>query len=854
MFAAIGARVANIGGPRRYTAMFLLFLLVLSCAAMIYTAQSYSDRLEEVRASDSDNAGWLISQLDVDYKTLSQAVDRALLGDLHADLDYAVQDLADVRLRFDIFYSRVDTVLTSLRREAITAELAARLVMLDHLRRDLAAKIDVMAENDTLALVQFANDVAANAPTVRSVTTTALLHYVTQSDFLREQERALVQRFWRQSIALLVVMFIAAVLALRLWRELADRSIRMQRALATVSKVFDVSLSAIVVSDLHGRILLANPAATQIFRVTADQMTKHNIEEMMIPQGMRAQYRTLIGAGPVRMDAMRIDRSLFKAEISVVADTNLDGKPIIIAFIRDISDIVAAEEKLLIARDEAQKHASAKTMFLATMSHEMRTPLHGVIASLDLIDDSALPDEPRSFLQTARDCSVRALQQVNDVLEITRLGESRVGMVPFYPVDVAQDILRELRPMAAAKSIALELQITGDSPKRPCLGLSNAFSRAVYNLAGNAIKFTDQGQVTIGLHYTALDQGHSQLRVAVTDTGVGIAPNDQDRIFAEFETVDQMSRNAGAGTGLGLPIVRLAVSRLGGQLSVHSELGHGSTFSFEILLPFADTPRHDTAAPSMTRQPHPAPQRALDVLVVDDNDINVTLMCKMVSRLGHRPVQAKNGLDAVALASAQAFDILLMDVSMPVMDGREATGHIRASGRSARALIIGVTAYADDHRLADLTDAGMDLVLTKPVDTTQLAAAINSALQQRTDQGPMDDGTDFARALRQLEQMLDRVSALRFLGQALDDVAVNLPIVADPALGLPQIAERIHSVVGSTAVVGLSQLSHLLSQVETAAREGARAQVQALQPPIAQALAREQAHYNAASADQLPDD
>lgn len=816
---------------------------------MVYTAQSYSDRLDEVRAADSDNAGWLISQLDVDYKTLSQAVDRALLGDLYSDLDYAVQDLSDLRLRFDIFYSRVDTVLTSLRREGITTELAARLVMLDEMRRDLAIKIDALVETDAPALVQFANDVAANAPTVRSVTTTALLHYVTQSDFLREQERALLQRFWRQSIALLVVMCISAVLALRLWRELADRSIRMQRALSTVSKVFDVSLSAIVVSDLHGQILLANPAATQIFRVTAEEMTKYNIEEMMIPQGMRAHYRTLIGAGPVRMDVARLDGSLFKAEISVVSDTNLDGKPIIIAFIRDISDIVAAEEKLLVARDEAQKHASAKTMFLATMSHEMRTPLHGVIASLDLIDDRALPEDARSFLQTARDCSARALQQVNDVLEITRLGESRVGMVPFYPADVAQDILRELRPMAAAKAIGLDLQITGDTPTRPCLGLSNAFSRAVYNLAGNAIKFTDQGQVTISLHYTALDQTHTQLCVTVSDTGVGIAPSDQDRIFAEFETVDQMSRSAGAGTGLGLPIVRLAVARLGGQLSLHSELGSGSTFRFEISLPFADTPRHDTPVHTMIRQSPKAPQRALDVLVVDDNDINVTLMSKMVSRLGHHPVQAKNGLDAVALASAQVFDIVLMDVSMPVMDGREATRHIRASGLSVRALIIGVTAYSDDHRLADLTDAGMDMVLTKPVDTAQLAAAIDRAQEQRGAQPPQDDMTDFARALGQLQDMLDRASALRFLGQALDDVAVNLPHIIDPALDLPQIAERIHSVVGSTAVVGLSQLSHLLSQVETAAREGTRAQVQALHAPIARALAQEQAQYGAANVD-----
>lgn len=251
--------------------------------------------------------------------------------------------------------------------------------------------------------------------------------------------------------------------------------------------------------------------------------------------------------------------------------------------------------------------------------------------------------------------------------------------------------------------------------------------------------------------------------------------------------------------------------------------------------------------------PPPPPDEtptALDVLVVDDNDVNVALMTKMVSRMGHHPAQAKNGLEAVALATARAFDIILMDVSMPVMDGREATGIIRANGLSARALIIGVTAFSDEARIADLTDAGMDIVLTKPVNTAELSAAINGALRARTQADTDTTGTDFDRALAALQEMLNHADALRFLGQALDDVTSLLPAMVDPDLPMSQIAGLIHAVVGSTAVVGLSQLSRDLAAAENAARADDRAQVHAQHGAIAQALAAERACHQAAIANQ----
>ncbi|MGR3505955.1 MAG: ATP-binding protein [Paracoccaceae bacterium] len=860
MLAIIGSRVLKKDSSRRFTAFFLLFLLVLSCAALVYSAQSFRDRLDDVRASDSDNAGWLVSQLDVDHKALALALDRTLMASVYPEYSREADGLDAARIRFDIFYSRVNILLATLNREEIPSSLADRLLVLDDVRSQLATELDAIADDDMNAVLRFAESVHLAAPLVREITTMSLQFHVAQSDRVREMEQSLLRRFWVQSIVLLVLMLGSAVLALRLWRELEDRTVKMHRALDTVSRVFDVSLSAIVIADMAGRIQLANPAAAKIFGVPADQMVGLPLEQVITPFDLRKVHRqkmelhrqdghrTMIGAGPLRMDAMRMDGTPFHAEVSVVTDSDLEGKPILIGFIRDISDFVAAEEKLLEARDEAQRHASAKTMFLATMSHEMRTPLHGLMASLDLLDGTALGPEDRALLQTARDCSDRALQQVNDVLEITRLGESTLGEVAFRPKDLAGDILRELTPMAGAKGTKLDLVLKGAGADRLCLGLANAFSRALYNLAGNAVKFTDKGGVAITLTFNPVADSALRLRVEVSDTGIGIAPEDQDRIFAEFETVNALARGRDSGTGLGLPIVRLAVARMGGTLSLRSAPGEGSVFSFELTLPIApDLPdlQREQAENVTSRVRHLKQETPLDVLVVDDNTVNVTLMSKMVQRIGHRTDQATDGLQAVAMASAKPYDIILMDVSMPVMDGHEATGIIRSGGLSSKAVIIGVTAFSDEERLAELTAAGMDSVLTKPVNTAELAKAMAQQWGNRLSgtqadaEYEADSSGDFAQAFGQLQDMLDRQSALRFLGQALTEADRTTQGLTEADIDMDAAADLIHSTVGSTAVVGFSQLSRLMAQAEDAARTGNKATLKALYLPLKEKLDQE---------------
>lgn len=838
MLGSIKFYVIQKDSSRRLTAFFLMLSLIMSCIAMVYSAHAFRDRIDEFRASDSDNSGWLISQLDVDHKALALAIARRLLMDAFPQAAGDNPGLELVNLRFDIFYGRVETVLASLQRQPISEQLQDRLLRLNATRDALAFEIETLDADDTDALQGLATNVDNAGSLVRDITTMALQFHVAQSDLAHKLERRLLTRFWIQSLVLLALIVVSGALAMRLWRELEARTLMMQRALATVSKAFDTSLSAVVIADMHGRILMANPAASHIFGVPAAQMEGRLVEEVMVPHDQRMAHRSMlelhrttghrkmIGAGAVRLKAMRMDGSPFDAEVSIAEDQDLDGRPILIGFIRDISEIIAAEEKLRDARDEAQRHASAKTMFLATMSHEMRTPLHGMIAALDLIVDHSMDAETRNLLQTARDCGDRALEQVNDVLQLTHLGESNLGAVAFSPIAVAQDIIRELTPLATASDTRLELVIVGDDSGRKCLGLANAFSGALYNLAGNAVKFTKNGLVTITLTSRATTPLLTYLKVEVADTGIGIATEDQARIFAEFETSSSLAKGRESGTGLGLPIAGLAVRRMGGTLSLYSVLGEGSRFSFDITLPYAD------AASDAARAAQPAsqditiapPTKALDILVVDDNSINVSLMSKMITRLGHRPTEARNGLEAVATASMHAFDLILMDISMPVMDGREATLQIRLGGPSASAAIIGVTAYSETERLADLQASGMDAVLTKPVDTAQLSASISHVMDAAVKRQIALPTTSNAEpcqayeALHYLSDMLGPAGARKFLQKALKDTEACMSRAFKTNTTMDQAADMFHSVVGATAVVGLSHLSMQLKQAEESAR------------------------------------
>ena len=827
-------------GPKRSFAIVLLVFLVMTCIALVISAQSLRERIDAVRGAESDNMGWLVSQLDVDYNAILLSTNGYVISRMGRDLREIASTAAfeDVRLKFDIFYSRVDTVLAAMTRYDLPAELAAKLQQLREARSSLTETIDAIKTPDSEQALAFYQDLRQHAGLIRDVTTLALQYQVGQTKTARTLEKSHLQRFWLQSLFLLALMISASLLALRLWRELEKQMAWMHRASGTISKVIQATLNAVIVTDLDGRILLSNAAASDIFRIPVDDMLDKNIADLMVPDHLREKHdagmrrfrhtgqKKIVGAGPVRMDARRADESGFQAELSIATDTDLDGNPILIGFIRDISDVVAAENKLREARDEAERHAEAKTMFLATMSHEMRTPLHGVTASLELIDADRLPPEDRELLRTALDCSDRALEQINNVLDITRLGELEERDETFEPTVIAREIASELSPLARENGNLLDLQIINADQEESYIGSPGAFSRALYNLVGNALKFTRDGRVDLKLIFADTDTVDRTLAVYVIDNGPGIAPEDHERVFRAFETGRPGELFGPQGTGLGLPIVRIAVQQMGGSLTLKSMPGEGSTFSFQIPLCPApeDQPPDQARIPNTPiRHDDPAPARQLDVLVVDDSDVNLGLMCEIIRRLGHRPAMARNGQEAIDAAAKTAFDAILMDVSMPVMRGDEATRRIRQEGLSRKAFMAAVTAVSDPKRALELHDAGVDAVLIKPTkraDIANLLAVVAGTSAPPEPHLPNLPASHYVNVLNALEPMFGPNKARKLINAALDDIPQD--IVQTEKLGeIPVgLIEQLHKAAGSTAMVGLSTLSGHLLEAERAATRG----------------------------------
>jgi PAS domain S-box-containing protein len=852
---------------RRRTAQILVFLMFVASVALLLNAFAFKQRLEAIRSASSDNGGWVVAQLEVDQKGLMGVLDDAAFALQSGDattLD--ARTLALINQEFDIFYSRVDIFSSTLRRMRLSDNTERQITRLQDTRDALTAQIDALTATDTEALMAFREAVNAAHPLVRDITVSALQDITLETARTREEEERLFVRFFVQSLILLGLMGLGTYLVIRLWRELETRTAETGRIAAMLSTAFNSTLNAVIVTDTRSRILYTNEMAQRLLGYHNDRLKHMTLDDVLVLDAAEAGNDgetgrlNLVGKGPVSSACRCADGRTVPVEVSLVRDQDVTGQTIVIGFIRDISRQVAAETDLRAALRTAQQAAQAKSMFLATMSHEMRTPLHGLMASLGLIEESRLSDANRALLKTARDCSARALMQVDDVLELTRLGESRETPEEFRPASIAADIVDELQPLARKSDNRIELVTEGPFDLYRVEGLPIAFARALYNLAGNAVKFTRAGRISIRLRLEGEAPDGLRLSVEVEDTGIGISLADQKRIFENFETADRSETSSSTGSGLGLPIAKLAVERQGGRLGLDSAPGVGSRFHFTIPLHPARRPADPAPQPSA-----PMPRTrgsAKQVLVVDDNEVNLTLMAEMVRRMGHAPDIARHGQEAVEKAAERAYDVILMDFSMPVLDGPAAAQAIRAGqGASTEAVIIGVTALIEA-TAGTAGAAAMDDVLTKPVSREQLDEAIRMTRHAAAGgdgadgaaRGPAPDampqtgaGTaetaDAAAALEQLSGLVGQDTALRLTQATLDDAGRAMAALRSRAVTQAEQADIVHKAVGSAGLMGFADLSETLCEIETLLRAGRDPAGTDLPGTLAALLAEMRANY-----------
>jgi hypothetical protein len=364
------------------------------------------------------------------------------------------------------------------------------------------------------------------------------------------------------------------------------------------------------------------------------------------------------------------------------------------------------------------------------MSHEIRTPMNGIIGASGLLADMPLGMDAQQYVQIIRDSGSHLLQLINDILDFSKLDSGRLELeqVPFDIHAVAGAAVDLLQGQAREKSLHLSFTIAKEVP-RMVVGDPGRLRQIIINLVGNAVKFTEQGNVRVGLTALRAESGIAHLACAVTDTGIGIPPDKTGKLFESFTQVDSSVSRRFGGTGLGLAICRKLVERMGGSIAVQSEFGKGSTFYFDIRLKTAPETRaeqHDGARATAPVLP------CCHVLVVEDNGTNRLVVTRMLERIGHRVHGVANGHEALEALQAVAYDVVLMDMMMPGMDGLTATKAIRRLPSVAgKVPIIGVTANVLINDKENCLAAGMNGFLTKPVTAQRLVDAMKQVLQKK---------------------------------------------------------------------------------------------------------------------------
>lgn len=646
----------------------------------------------------------------------------------------------------------------------------------------------------------------------------------------------------------------------RLEEEVSARTAELTRSNTLLANVLEsASEVAIIATDPEGVIQIFNAGAERMLGYVAEEMVGkqtpaiiHLAEEVEargvaltaeygVPvQGFRVFVHVpeIAGAETREWTYRRKDGGMLRVSLVATAMRDADGHIVgYLGIAQDVTERHRHMAELEGAKVVAESANVAKSQFLAMMSHELRTPMAGVLGMAELLLTSDLQHDQQRQVQTLMRSAHTLLGLLNDILDFAKIEANRVDLeqIDFSLQRLVEDVGAVLSPLASERGNAVQIDM--DPTLLPAYrGDAKRYRQVLMNLTGNANKFTVNGDVSIVLCQRAMEDGKFIVETSVADTGVGIAPDSQTRLFQPFVQESAATSRKFGGTGLGLAISKRLVELMGGKISFDSRQGVGSTFTFTVVLRRGDINKVEAVADAMRRTSSgvyvlPTSVRPLRILAAEDNDTNRMLLTTLLGRIGHSVDAVENGALAVAALEQGSYDIVLMDMQMPVMDGVEATRAIREAGKTMPIIALTADALPENHHR--YLDAGVDSIITKPINWQLLAdemdrmtgarrrasdiAALQAPDHAATEQRVVD--TIYLASLAEaigretLEQLLESFGIS--VGGNLSDLAV-----AVNEGDMNAAVKAAHSLKGVASQFGVPKLAAVARDAEKAASSG----------------------------------
>ncbi|SMF86289.1 PAS domain S-box-containing protein [Azospirillum oryzae] len=626
----------------------------------------------------------------------------------------------------------------------------------------------------------------------------------------------------------------------------------LRRTQAFLDAVIDNVPSVLYVLDGDsGRVLLWNRAAEDCFGTRRADIENRTLAEVLGPETGRA----LAGGDPGAMRSLGVEELVLprNGENAVFAlqrhpfEWSGDGRCRIICVANDITASRRAREELRQAKERAERADAAKTEFLATVSHEMRTPLNGILGLCRLLLTGQLHAGERRYAMSIMRCGHGLLDQVNDILDLRKIEDGKLDLdpAPCALLPVLEEVVATVEGLANEKGIDLDLDIAPEVPELVVVDRQR-LRQILVNLVGNAVKFTERGGVDLRVDIEPVPErsgSGEMLRLAVRDTGIGVPADRRAAIFEKLEQADPTIARRFGGSGLGLAIVRHLLDAMQGSIRVDSAEGLGSVFTVTIPLQRVIEP----ALPARPGRLLPISRvRSLALLLVEDDAINREVALGLLSDAGHRITVAETGEKALELATRRRFDAILLDIRLPDIDGPEVARRIRALEDADRAAvpIVAVTANVFAADRARYIAAGIDAVIEKPIFPERLMHLLSNAVAARSeDDEETAAGTAPVEPPARRPVMEDDVNEeileryIRSLGPArfatirgllLDSAQDGLPRLTAADSSDEEIEDIAHRLAGAASHFGLTAFVGLMRAVEDGMREGRRVEAQAL--------------------------